>query len=121
MEDDDNLDQAVELMDGEAKRRMAELMEMADQELAKILLKKMLTTLIANIESGLATASDLNVARALLKDNNIGIVPTRDNAAGILQQRLAANSERAASNPGVISPSELNSVDIDDFVGRSNG
>lgn len=117
---DEEIDQQLETMDAEVQRRMEKLMAMADQELAKLLLKRVLATLISNIDTGLATASDLNVARALLKDNNIGIVPTRDNAAGILEARLKQQEQRALSTPGITAPNQLNEVDISDFVQRVN-
>jgi hypothetical protein len=42
--------------------------------------KRTIETLLTKIESGTATAADLNVARALLKDNNITSVPKDANA-----------------------------------------
>lgn len=44
--------------------------------------------LIRRIQSGEATASDLNVARQFLKDNGIEQLPTRDNETGRLVQNL---------------------------------
>lgn len=44
--------------------------------------------LIAKIESGEATASELAVAAKFLKDNNITCMPTEDNAIGELEEKL---------------------------------
>ena len=44
--------------------------------------------LIAKIESGEATASELAVAATFLKDNNITCMPTEDNAIGELEEKL---------------------------------
>lgn len=50
---------------------------MADiKELLAALHAETITQLLGRVQSGEATAADLNVARAMLKDNNITSVPT---------------------------------------------
>lgn len=44
--------------------------------------------LLIRIESGTATAAELNVARQFLKDNGIDAVPTKDNGLEGLAQIL---------------------------------
>ncbi|AWH15401.1 putative DNA maturase A [Aeromonas phage 25AhydR2PP] len=94
------------------------LAKMTNEDLAKHLLNKSLQNLAVLLEEDMATAADMNVIRAILKDNNIGIVPTRTNAAGKLQEKLAARSKQSLQTPGVIPISELDEVDLSDFVGR---
>lgn len=56
--------------------------------------------LLARIESGEATAADLNVARQLLKDNGINAIPTKDNGIGKLADALPfQSSEEIAEDP----------------------
>lgn len=90
---------------------------MGNEEIAKLLLNKTLKKLALLIEDDMATAADYNVVRNFLKDNNIGIVPTRTNVAGQLEEKL---KERAAlqNQPGIIAPDELDKVDINDFIQR---
>lgn len=94
------------------------LAKMTNEDLAKHLLNKSLQNLAVLLEEDMATAADMNVIRAILKDNNIGIVPTRTNAAGKLQEKLAARSKQSLQTPGVIPIQELDEVDLSDFVGR---
>lgn len=46
--------------------------------------------LLARIESGEATASELSVARQFLNDNSITGIPKGDNALGQLSESLSA-------------------------------
>jgi len=48
--------------------------------------------LLAKIKDGTATAADLNVARALLKDNGINAIPTKTNGLGGLADSLPFQS-----------------------------
>ncbi|AZQ96386.1 putative DNA maturase A [Aeromonas phage ZPAH7B] len=92
--------------------------KMSNEDLAKHLLNKSLQNLAVLLEEDMATAADMNVIRAILKDNNIGIVPTRTNAAGKLKEKLAERSQTSLQTPGVIPIHELDEVDLSDFVGR---
>lgn len=91
------------------------LTTMSQEEKAKLLLDKVLNNLIITLEDGFATAADYGVAIRLLKDNNIGITPTRDNVAGQLQAKLAESSRRA-SEDNLVPVEQLGKFDIDDFV-----
>lgn len=94
------------------------LLGLDNEALAKLLLNKSLVNLAMLLENDMATAADYNVIRAILKDNNIGIVPTRTNAMGALQAKLKAKSEQNHAAPNIIAPTELDKVDIDDFIQR---
>ncbi|URG13944.1 putative DNA maturase A [Aeromonas phage AHPMCC7] len=98
------------------KAFMERLRSMSNEELAKLLLNESLISLARTINKGWATAADLNAARQFLKDNDIGIVPTRTNAAGKLKEALQARSASSQQSPGVIPIEELDQLDIDDFV-----
>lgn len=50
--------------------------------------------LLAKIEAGEATASELAVAVKLLKDNNITCLPQDDNVLGELEQKLQARKSK---------------------------
>lgn len=91
------------------------LTTMSQEDRAKLLLDKVLNNLIITLEEGMATAADYGVAIRFLKDNSIGITPTRDNVAGKLQDKLAESSRRA-SEDNVVPVQELGKFDIDDFV-----
>lgn len=91
---------------------------MDNEKLAKLLLNKSLQKLAVLLEEDMATAADYNVIRALLKDNNIGIVPTRDNAMGKLQEKLKQRSAEADKGGNIIPVDELTQVDIGDFLQR---
>lgn len=91
---------------------------MDNEDLAKLLLNKSLIKLAVLLEEDMATAADFNVIRAILKDNKIGIVPTRTNAMGALQAQLAKRSQENQASKGVIPVGELDKVDLDDFVQR---
>ncbi|AKQ07703.1 hypothetical protein [Yersinia phage vB_YenP_ISAO8] len=97
---------------------LARLQGMTNEDLAKMLLNKSLIHLVRLISDDMATAADISAARALLKDNNIGIVPTRTNAAGALEAKLKERSGMSMSQPGIIPVDDLNNIDIEDFVGR---
>lgn len=97
---------------------LAKLQSMSNEALAKLLLNKSLIHLVNLLNDDMATAADINVARAILKDNNIGIVPTRTNVAGQLQQKLAERAGQSQKAPGVIPLDELDTVDIGDFMAR---
>ncbi|QYW05819.1 putative DNA maturase A [Vibrio phage vB_VpaP_G1] len=114
-----------DLVDAEAQRRAEEdaaflkrLQEMSNEDLAKMLLNKSLIHLVKLINDDMATAADLSAARAFLKDNNVGIVPTRTNAAGALQEKLRQRAELIHNTPNQIPVDDLDNVDIDDFVQR---
>lgn len=114
-----------DLIDAEAQRRAEEdaaflkrLQEMTNEDLAKMLLNKSLVHLVKLIHDDMATAADLSAARAFLKDNNIGIVPTRANAAGQLMQKLEHRAAAIAGNSQQIPVEDLDKVDIDDFIMR---
>lgn len=49
--------------------------------------------LLSKIESGQASAGDLNVARQLLKDNNVGNMPEFNKDFGQLMTALPFNEE----------------------------
>ena len=53
--------------------------------------------LIAKIESGEASASELAVAAKFLKDNNITCLPTEDNAIGELEEKLKQRRNKRTS------------------------
>ncbi|CUH74618.1 terminase small subunit [Cronobacter phage Dev-CD-23823] len=94
------------------------LAEMDNEALAKLLLNKSLQKLALLLEEDMATAADYNVIRALLKDNNIGIVPTRKNAMGALKEKLLNRSKEADQGSNIIPQDELTQVDITDFMQR---
>lgn len=54
------------------------------------------------VESSDCTASDLNVARAFLKDNNIECRPTADNPIGKLKQALPSFEDDPVDGVGMI-------------------
>lgn len=97
---------------------LAKLQSMSNESLAKLLLNKSLIHLVSLLNQDMATAADINVARAILKDNNIGIVPTRTNVAGQLKQKLEERAAQSQVAPNVIPLDELDSVDITDFMQR---
>lgn len=105
--EEDKLKQLEELLGG-----------MSNEDIAKLLLNKTLTKLALLLEDDMATAADYNVVRQILKDNNIGIVPTRTNAAGKLQEKLEEAARRRQQTPGMIDMQELDNIDIQDFVQR---
>lgn len=94
------------------------LSDMDNEKLAKLLLNKSLQKLALLLEEDMATAADFNVIRAILKDNNIGIVPTRENAMGKLQEKLKERSMEADKGNNIIPVDELTQVDIGDFIMR---
>lgn len=109
----------AELTDDEKLEVFKEMLAGMDNEkLAKLLLNKSLQKLALLLEEDMATAADYNVIRALLKDNNIGIVPTRENAMGRLQEKLKQRSEEADKGSNIIPVDELTNVDIGDFIQR---
>lgn len=95
---------------------LARLRALGNEELAKMLLNESLVHLVKLVKDGFATAADISAARGLLKDNNIGIVPTRTNAAGKLKQQLLRRAKAAERNQDGVG--DLNQMDIDDFVER---
>lgn len=97
---------------------LARLQSMTNEDLAKMLLNKSLIHLVRLISDDMATAADISAARGILKDNNIGIVPTRTNAAGALVAKLQERSAMSQTQPGIIPVDDLDKVDIDDFIGR---
>lgn len=117
--EDGQEDLDAELENDEKLRQFKELLaSMSNEQLAKMLLNKTLTSLAVLLEEDMATAADYNVIRAILKDNNIGIVPTRENAMGKLQEKLKQRSTDSQNQPNIIKPDELTNVDIDDFIQR---
>ena len=60
----------------------------ADRKLLEALHNALGEQLLARIQSGEATAADLNVARAWLKDNRIEALPTNDNPLGKIAEAL---------------------------------
>lgn len=109
----------MELSEDEKLAVFKEMLSGMDNEaLAKLLLNKSLQKLALLLEDDMATAADYNVIRALLKDNNIGIVPTRENAMGKLQDKLKQRSAEADSSDKIIPVDELTQVDINDFMSR---
>lgn len=118
-EEDGQEELDAQLENDEKLRQFKELLaSMSNEQLAKMLLNKTLTSLAVLLEEDMATAADYNVIRAILKDNNIGIVPTRENAMGKLQAKLKEASTRNQNQANIIKPDELSQVDIDDFVQR---
>lgn len=113
----EDLDEALE-RDKKLEQFRELLMGMDNEQLAKLLLNKSLVNLALLLEDNMATAADYNVIRAILKDNSIGIVPTRTNAMGKLQEKLEERSKSNHAAPNIIPPSELDKVDIDDFMQR---
>lgn len=112
-----------EEVNAEAKAALAALRKalgvMSEEEKAKLLLNNVLDSLLINIAEGFATAADLGVAIRLLQNNDIGITPTRDNAAGKLKARLEEASKRA-STENLVPIEELAKVDIEDFLGGAH-
>lgn len=109
----------MELSEDEKLEVFKEMLAGMDNEkLAKLLLNKSLQKLALLLEEDMATAADYNVIRALLKDNNIGIVPTRENAMGRLQEKLNQRSAEADKGSNIIPVDELTQVDIGDFIQR---
>lgn len=92
---------------------------MSEEEKAKLLLNNVLDSLLMNIAEGFATAADLGVAIRLLQNNDIGITPTRDNAAGKLKAKLEEASRRASTG-NLVPVEELARVDIEDFMGGTH-
>lgn len=121
--EDDLPEQSQEELDKVAEQEkkdaefLARLSAMSNEELAKLLLNNSLKQLLVTINKGWATASDINTARQFLKDNNIGIVPTRENAAGALKDKLAqrANEAKSGAHHNV---ADLDNVSVDDFIQR---
>lgn len=114
---EEDLDEVLE-RDKKLEEFRQMLLGLDNEALAKLLLNKSLVNLAMLLENDMATAADYNVIRAILKDNNIGIVPTRTNAMGALQAKLKAKSEQNHAAPNIIAPTELDKVDIDDFIQR---
>ena len=63
-------------------------MSKADNEVLAAIHKAMADDLLRKVQSGEATAAELNVARQFLRDNNINTVPTRDNGLQDLHEAL---------------------------------
>lgn len=61
---------------------------MAARRNVERLLDLLADDLVKKLESGEATAADLNVARQFLKDNAINCLPTKDNSLGKLVDTL---------------------------------
>ena len=104
----------------EERALLAKLQGMGNEDLAKHILKAALIRLAMSIESGLATAADLNVARQFLKDNNVGIVPTRGNAAHRVQEAIQRRAGEVGAKVDTIPLDQIDSFDISDFVGRGH-
>lgn len=94
------------------------LLSMSNESLAKHLLTESMRKLAMLLKDDMATAADYNVIRAILKDNNIGIVPTRDNAAGKLEEQLKSRAAMHSTHKNIIPVDELTEVDISDFMAR---
>ena len=62
-------------------------------ELLEVLFTDTIEALLARVRSGEATASDLNVARQLLKDNGIEAIATPTNPLGSLAASLPVFSD----------------------------
>jgi hypothetical protein len=58
-------------------------------DLNQSLYDALVANLLEKIKNKTATAADLAVARAFLKDNNISSVPTKKNGLGKLTEKLA--------------------------------
>lgn len=71
---------------------------MANQKTLERLLDLLSEDLVKRIDQGTATAADLNVARQLLKDNNISAIPTKSNGLGKLAESLPFNDPDAMAN-----------------------
>lgn len=109
----------AELTEEERLKQLEEMLNgMSNEAIAKLLLNKTLSKLALLLEADMATAADYNVVRSILKDNNIGIVPTRENAAGKLEQKLKEAAARRSTTPGIIDVDKLDDVSMDDFVQR---
>lgn len=117
LEGEEDLDDVLE-RDKKLEEFRQMLLGLDNEALAKLLLNKSLVNLAMLLENDMATAADYNVIRAILKDNSIGIVPTRTNAMGALQAKLKAKSAENHAAPNIIAPSELDKVDIEDFMQR---
>lgn len=117
LEDEEDLDDVLE-RDKKLEEFRQMLLGLDNEALAKLLLNKSLVNLAMLLENDMATAADYNVIRAILKDNSIGIVPTRTNAMGALQDKLKAKSQQNQAGSNIIAPSELDKVDIEDFMQR---
>jgi len=69
----------------------------ADRDTLSQLHTAVAQNLLKKIENGEATASDLNVARQMLKDNGIESLPTPDNPIGNLAEELPFDPEQEES------------------------
>lgn len=87
-------DGAVNFMDptGEVAEQVEALAALSVEELLASLHADSMRLLLARVKAGVATAAELSVARALLKDNNITSIPKHDAAAQELQERLASRA-----------------------------
>lgn len=113
---------AFQLEQEAQERRVAELViklsGMGNEDIAKHLLNKSLIKLAILLEEDMATAADFNVIRSILKDNNVGIVPTRTNAAGRIQAKLKERSDVNQGLTGIIPIEQLDKFDIADFTDK---
>ena len=77
-----------------------ELALLDDESLARTLLTVSLRDLVNRIQKGVATAADLNVARAYCKDLNIQMVPKPGNSAGQLGKAVTDGLPYAGDTAG---------------------
>lgn len=64
----------------------------ASEEILSALHETLAQKLLARIQDGTATAADLNVARAFLKDNGVDAVPAPQSPLGNLMENLPFNA-----------------------------
>lgn len=69
-------------------------------KLLELMQDRLIHELLRKIENGEANASDLNVARQLLKDNNVGSLPTPKNPMGQLRDSLPFPGEEEGNEYG---------------------
>jgi len=67
---------------------------------ARLLLEATFQDLLRKVQGGEATASDLNVARQLLKDNGIELQVAKNDAASALLARIKTEDEEEAHQYG---------------------
>ena len=77
----------------------ADIQRLDGDDLAKQLLTDVARRLLQRVRAGKATAADLNVARALCKDQGIGMRPTKTNPLGQLAGALTDNLPFAGDPP----------------------
>lgn len=111
----DELDK-MEARQKELAAMFDKFMDMSEEELAKLMLKRALVQMNMDLESGMCNAATYNAIRSFLKDNNVQIVRTRKSAAAKLDHKLQMRAKQASAIPGQVGVDELGEMDISDFT-----